>query len=128
MIFCCFFSYAQTLVKEPATVTLVSSKNIHEANELVVYLDGEIITDTWNKDDIIRIEIEIKADDVTRNVVKYLIRKSRFYVKAEKMENGSIFITMPQLAQEVYVNGRRLSEDIIYRILVPKNVLVIIKG
>ena len=121
------FSFAQILVKEPATVTLVSSKNIHEANELVVDLDGHIITEIWSRDDIVRIEMEIKANEVTRNVIKHLVRKNRFHVKMEKLEDGSVFLSMPKLEQEIYINGRRLSEDISYRLLVPENVIVKIK-
>ena len=118
------FSFAQ----EPTVVTLVSSKNIKNASELVVDLDGEIITDTWSKNPIVRIEMEIKVDDISKEVVKHLVTKRRFYVKTMVLEDGSTKIYMPNLKIPVYINGRLLSEDISYRLLVPENVLVRIKS
>ncbi len=117
------FSFAQ----EPATVTLVSSKNIQDATELVVDLDGEVITDTWSKDAIVRVEIEIQANDVTREVIKHLITKRRFVVKVLSLDNGSTTLYMPNLQLPVYINGHRLSEVISFRLLVPENVSVKIK-
>ena len=117
------FSFAQ----EPATVTLVSSKNIKDASELVVDFDGEIITDTWSKDAIVRIEIEIKADDVTREVIKHLIEKRRFVVRTLPLEDGTTLIYMPNVKLPAYINGNLVSESISYRLLVPENVLVKIK-
>ena len=117
------FSFAQ----EPATVTLVSSKNIKDASELVVDLDGEIITETWNKDAIVRIVIEIKADDVTREVVKHLIAERRFVVRTLPLEDGATLIYMPNVKLPAYINGVPVSENISYRLLVPENVLVRIK-
>ena len=116
-----------SFAQEPTVVTLVSSKNIKDASELVVDLDGEIITDTWSKNPIVRIEMEIKADDLSKEVVKHLITKRRFYIKTMVLENGIAKIYMPNLKIPVYINGRLLSEDISYRILVPENVLVRVK-
>ena len=115
--------YAQ----EPATITLVSSKNLDGATELIVDLDGEVITDTWAKD-YIRIEIEIKADDVSREVVKHLVRKGRFRAKAQNLNSESMLLNMPNLQLPVYINGNRLSEDISYKISTPKNVVIINKS
>ncbi len=117
------FSFAQ----EPTIVTLVSSKNIQNAVELVVDLDGEIITDTWNKDAVVRIEIEIKTNDVSKEVIKHLISKRRFAVNVLTLEDGSTTIYMPNIEFPVYINGHRLSEVISYRLLVPEDVLVKVK-
>ena len=73
---------------------------------------------------IVRIEMEIKADDLSKEVVKHLITKRRFYIKTMVLEDGTAKIYMPNLKIPVYINGRLLSEDISYRILVPENVLV----
>ena len=113
---------------EPAIVTLVSSKNIKDASELVVDFDGEVITDIWHKDSQVRIEMEIKVNDVSRAVVKYLVTKRRFVIKTQTQEDGSLLLFMPNLNLPVYINGRRLLEDISYRLLVPDNVLVRIKA
>jgi hypothetical protein len=95
---------------------------------MVVDLDGEIMTNTWNKNDIVRIEIEIKANNVTRDVVKHLVRKGRFYLQMEYAEEGTVILSMPNLLQKVTINGRALTEDISYRLFVPKNVMVKIKA
>ena len=118
------FSYAQ----EPATITLVSSKNIQDASELVVDLDGKIITDTWNKDALVRIVIEIKANDVSREVVKHLVSKGRFRIKTLQLDDGSMLLFMPNLKLPVFINGRKLTEDISYQIFVPENVVVKIRS
>jgi hypothetical protein len=112
---------------EPAVVTLVSSKNIKDASELVVDFDGEVITDTWHKGSQVRIEMEIKVNEVGRAEVKHLVTKRRFVIKSQIRDNGSVLLFMPNLNLPVYINGRRLSEDIRYRLSVPENVLVRIK-
>ena len=124
------FGYGQDAYRtneEPAIITLVSSKNIHDASELIVELEGEIITDTWNKDSIVRIEMEIKATGVTREVVKHLLTKRRFVIGTEIQEDGSILLFTPNLEFPLYINGRLISEDISYRLLVPENMLVRIR-
>ena len=113
---------------EPAVVTLVSSKNIKDAAELVVDFDGEIITDTWHKDSQVRIEMEIKTNEMSRAVVKYLVTKRRFAIKTQTQDDGSVLLFMPNLKLPVYINGRRLTEDISYHLLVPENVLVRIRS
>ena len=113
---------------EPAVVTLVSSRNIKDASELVVDFDGEVITDTWSKNSQVRIEMEIKTNDMSREVVKYLVTKRRFVVKTLTQDDGSVLLFMPNLKLPVFINGRRLSEDISYRLLVPENVLVRIRS
>jgi hypothetical protein len=118
------FSY----IHEPTVITLVSTKNIKDASELIVDFDGEIITDTWNKDNLVRIEMEIKVDDISRAVVKHLVSKRRFAIKTELLDDGSVLLFMPNLKLPVYINGHLLSEDISYRLLVPKNVVVRIKS
>ena len=118
------FSYPD----EPAVVTLVSSKNIKDANELVVDFDGEVITNTWKKDSQVRIEMEIKTNDMSREVVKYLVTKRRFIIKTQTQDDGSVLLFMPNLKLPVFINGRKLSEDISYRLLVPENVLVRIRS
>ena len=118
------FSYPD----EPAVVTLVSSKNINDASELVVDFDGEVITNTWKKDSQVRIEIQIKTNDMSREVVKYLVTKRRFIIKTQTQDDGSVLLFMPNLKLPVFINGRRLSEDISYRLLVPENVLVRIRS
>ena len=50
--------YAQ----EPATVTLVASKNCNKTTELIVDLDGVFTTEPWNNDHL-RIVMEIKTID-----------------------------------------------------------------
>jgi len=115
---------AFTVNNEPAVVTLISSKNINEASELVVDFDGEVVTNTWSKDKLVRVEMEIKVDDVSREVVKHLVTKRRFAIKKEVREDGSVLLFMPNLKLPVYINGRKLTEDISYRISVPENVLV----
>ena len=112
-------SYAQ----EPATITLVSSKNISQASELYVDLDGEISIDTWAKDNV-RVEIEIKANDVSREVIKHLVRKGRFRMKTQITDKETVRLYMPNLQLPVYINGKKLSEEISYKITVPKNVYV----
>ena len=119
------FSYAQD---EPSLTTLVSSKNIKDAGELVVDFDGEIITDTWNKDDLVRIVMEIKSDDMTKEVVKYLVSEGRFLIKTRQLDDGSVTLFMPNIKKEIYINGRRLSEDISYQLFVPENVLVRVRS
>ncbi len=121
------FSYAQDAMPEPAIVTLISSKNVKDASELVVDLDGDIYTDKWKKDNIVRIEIEIKANDITREVVKHLVKKGRFRVKTRQLENGSVLIYMPNVKLPAYINGRLLSEDISYKLLIPENLPVRIR-
>lgn len=113
--------------EEPAVIALVSSKNIHDASELIVELEGEIITDTWNKDTIVRIEMEIKATGVTREVVKHLMTKRRFVIGTQVQEDGSVLLFTPNLKYPVYINGVLLSEDISYRLLVPEDMLVRIR-
>ena len=113
--------------QEPATITLTSSKNINDAKELIVDLEGDIITDTWDKD-YIRIEMEIKADEVSKEVVKYLVRKNRFRIKTQYLNSESIMFYTPNLNLPVYINGRKLSENISYKISVPKNVSVFDKS
>jgi hypothetical protein len=119
------FSY----IHEPAVVTLVSSKKINEASELVVDFDGEIITDTWHKDNLVRVEMEIKVkNEVSYEVVKLLVRKGRYRINTLEQTDGSLLFFIPNLKDSVFVNGERLTEDISYRLLVPKNVLVRIKS
>ena len=113
---------------EPTIVTLVSSKNIKDAVELVVDFDGEVITEKWHKDSQVRIEMEIKVNDLSRAVVKHLVTKRRFVIKTQIQDDGSLLLFMPNLKLPVYINGRRLTENISYRILVPKNVLVRIRS
>ena len=115
--------YAQ----EPAIITLVSSKNLKNTTELVVDLDGEINTDTWTKD-YVRIEIEIKANDISREVIKHLVRKGRFRLKTQELNSESILLYMPNLKLPVFINGNKLSEDISYKISVPKGIKVINKS
>ena len=115
---------AFTVNNEPAVVTLVSSKNIQSASELIVDFDGEIMTDTWSKDKLVRIEMEIKVDDVSREVVKHLVTKRRFAIEKEAIGDGVVLLSMPNLKLPVYINGRLLTEDISYRLLVPENVSV----
>ncbi len=112
-----------TYAQEPATITLVSSKNLNGATELVVDLDGEFTTDTWTKD-YVRIEIEIKANDVSREVIKHLIRKARFCIKTQNIDSESMRLYMPNLQLPVYINGKKLSEDISYKISVPKGIYI----
>ena len=116
-----------TYAQEPATITLVSSKNLNGAVELVVDLDGEINTETWTKD-YDRIEIEIKANDVSREVIKHLIRKGRFLLKTQNNDSVSMRLYMPNLQLPVYINGNKLSEDISYKITVPKDVYITTKS
>jgi hypothetical protein len=119
------FSYAQD---EPSITTLVSSKNIKDAGELVVDFDGEIITDTWNKDALVRIVMEIKSDDMTKEVVKYLVSEGRFFIKTKHLDDGSVALFMPNIKKEIYINGSRLSEDITFQLFVPENVLVRVRS
>ncbi len=119
------FSYAQD---DASLTTLVSSKNIKDAGELVVDFDGEIITDTWNKDALVRIVMEIKSDDVTKEVVKYLVSEGRFMIKIKHLDDGSVALYMPNIKKEIYINGQRLSEDISYQLFVPENVLVRVRS
>lgn len=111
--------YAQ----EPATITLVSSKNINGATQLVVDLEGEVIADNWTKD-YIHIEIEIKANDLSQEVIKHLERIGRFQTKIQNLDLESMRLYMPNLKLPVYINGKKLSEDITYKISVPKNVII----
>ena len=106
---------------------MISSKNIKDASELIVDFDGEIITQKWQKDEQVRIEMEIKVNEVSREVVKHLVTKRRFVIKSEILEDGSVLLFMPNLKLPVYINGRQLAEDISYRLMVPENVQVRIR-
>ena len=121
-LFVCLTALGYT--QEPATITLVSSKNLNNAVELVVDLDGEIISDTWTKD-YVRVEIEIKANDISREVIKHLVKKGRFRLKTQELNSESILLYMPNLKLPVYINGNKLSEDISFKISVPKGVTLI---
>jgi hypothetical protein len=99
-----------------------------DAGELVVDFDGEIITDTWNKDALVRIVMEIESDDMTKEVVKYLVSEGRFLIKTRQLDDGSVALYMPNIKKEIYINGQRLSEDITYQLFVPENVLVRVRS
>lgn len=118
-----FISYAQ----EPATITLVTSKNVNDAGELFVDLDGKINTDVWTKTHV-RIVMEIKADGVTREVAKTLMRKGRFLIEVKSLDEQSVLLSMPNLQNPVYINGYKLTENITFRIFVPENLIVKFKS
>jgi Mn-containing catalase len=115
------FSFAQ----EQETITLVSSKNLNGATEVFVDLHGNVQAEIWNKD-YIRIVLEIKTNGVTREVVKHLMTKKRFKISSYKKDQNSLKLSNPNIVLPVYINGRRLKEDVNYKIFVPRNTLVTI--
>jgi len=117
------FSFAQ----EQETVTLVSSKNLNGATEVFVDLQGNVQTESWDKD-FIRIVLEIKTNGVTREVIKHLMTKKRFKVSSYKEGQDSLQLSNPNLTLPVYINGKRLKESVSYTIFAPRNVLVVINS
>ena len=121
LIFFSAFSYNN----EPTIITIVSSKNIKKASELIVDFEGEIVTDTWNKDEYVRIEMEIKVEEIGIESIRYIKSELRRYlVKKMKVNDESVMLSMPNLKDSIIINGRILKEEIYYRLLVPKNVTV----
>ena len=122
LILMVLFSYAQNQEK----ITLVSSKNLNGANTLFVDLYGKVQTESWDKD-FVRIILEIKTKGVTREVVKHLVSKKRFYINSYKTDQTSLKLSNPNISLPVYINGRQLKEDINYKLYIPHNAIVIVK-
>jgi len=113
------FFYAQKQSK----LTLSNFQDIYNANALIMNLEGEIITKNWNKDYVL-IQMEIRANDVSLEVAKYLVSKERFCLRLLPLEDGSLVLYMPNFQLPVYINGQRLAEDISYQVFVPENITV----
>ncbi len=119
MILSSTFFYAQ----EPSVTKLKNSQNIFDASTLYLELDGDINTEIWNKDYVL-IQMEIRAKNVSLEVAKHLISKERFCFKLQALEDGSLVLFMPNFKLPVYINGRRLTEDISYQVYVPQDLKV----
>lgn len=121
-IFMSLFANAQA----QETVTLVSSKNLHGATEIIFDLQGEVKTESWDRD-FIRIVIEIKTKGVKKETIKHLIAKGHFKIASSKTSNNNLELLSPNVLMPVYINGQKLRKDISYQVFVPQNTAVIIK-
>ena len=119
---------AESGLEEPSVTTLVSTKNIYDASELVVDLNGEVFTETWNTKERIRIEIEIKTTGLSKEVIKHLIRKRRYVFKIQQLAPLSMLLYMPNIDLPVIFNGEHLVEIISYRLKVPEGVTVRVRA
>lgn len=115
------FFYAQEPVgqPEPATFNLVTFQNVGDSADLYVDLDGVVNAEIWDRDYML-IEMEVRASNVTLEVAKYLIGKERFCLKLYPLQDGSLVLYMPNLRLPVFINGKRLSEDVSFKVFVPK--------
>ncbi len=117
------FSFAQ----DQETVTLISSKNLYGATQVFVDLYGNVQTESWDQD-FIRIVLKVKTNGVTREVVKHLMTKKRFKITSFKKDLSCLQLSNPNLTLPVYINGKRLKEDVNYTIFAPRNIRVVINS
>ena len=102
--------------------TLVKSFNLNGNNSLILDLEGEVNVQHWNKE-LVRVQIHIKAEDITDSVLKALIIAGRYNLLERVGEDGFV-ISSPELHKEITIRGQRLKDHITYTVYAPETVIV----
>ena len=114
LILVSFFSFAQ----EQETVTLVCSKNLHGATDVVLDLNGTVTTSFWDKD-YVRITIQIKSNGISKEVIRYLMTQKRFNVSGMRVSDYIFEISMPNIELPAFINGQKIQEEVSYHVILP---------
>lgn len=112
--------FAQTIEK-----TFVRSFNLMGAQEAVLRLDAPVEVKTWNQS-IARVQMTVGLQNGSESMLRSLAQAGRYNLKGQ-LENEQYLINVPGLEREVRVNGKTLTEDIVYVVFVPDNVRVTIE-
>ena len=112
-----------TLTAQQANKTLIKTINIEDAKLLKVDVDGMIKTASWDRENLIRVQMEITYENASVHVMKYLITKGRYNIKLEKPS----LILQPNYTDKVQINknGDLLIEKVTYTFFLPDDVELI---
>ena len=107
-----------SFAQDQETVTLVCSKNLHGATEVLLDLDGEVTTEFWDKD-YVRVVIQIKSNGVSKEVVKHLMTTKRFNVSGMRINENTFELSMPNITLSAFINGQKLQEEVSFQLFLP---------
>ncbi|MFT4663796.1 MAG: Flp pilus assembly secretin CpaC [Polaribacter sp.] len=113
----CLTVFAQSVER-----TLVKSFNLKGNTSLVLDLEGDVDVQHWNND-LVRVQISIKVENVSDAILKSLIVAGRYNLNSTEGENGFV-INAPSLEKEVKLRGQLLKEHLSYTIYAPESVSV----
>ena len=116
IIFVTSFMYGQT------EKTVVKTFNLQGNNSIILNLDGAVEIKEWNESTL-RVYMNIKLNNSTVHMLKYLLTQGRYNLKLENSSKG-FMMTSPGRKQNVVINknGDILSETVTYTVFVPHNV------
>jgi len=115
-------AFAQQLTEK----TLVKAFNLNGNDLVVLNIDGDIEVQQWSNK-IMRVQIDIAAENVPDATLKSLVTAGRYNLKATETSDG-LQIDAPGLKRKVTLRGEELKEHISYVVFVPENVMVNIKN
>jgi hypothetical protein len=123
----CLLCYLTAANAQTSSKTLVKTLDITGVETLFVDLDGEIITENWDRDNFARIQIAITYENASVNIMTFLISKGRYNLELSPKIENSFAIYQPNYKDNIQINkdGSLLIEKISYTFYVPENVKII---
>ncbi len=109
--------------QQTGELTLTSNFKVSNELRLDLELEGEISTEYWNKE-YVKIEIQIKSDVEKLSVLRCLKSQGRFKVEYTPQRFASILVSMPNLYKTITVNNRKYTEQMTFKVYVPKGILI----
>lgn len=98
--------------------TLIATVEPGESNMVFLNLPGEVETQVWDRN-YIRIEIELTTNLDNEEVFEYLKKTRRYQVEKSYNNYYSIVLNLPNLMEEIFVNGKALAESFKFKIMTP---------
>ncbi|MEN0002952.1 MAG: hypothetical protein AAF798_02365 [Bacteroidota bacterium] len=121
-IFALTFLVTTTLVAQQAEKTLVKAFNLQGHDLIQIELDGPVEVRTW-KQNILRVQMVIKLENGSENLLKSLVQIGRYNLKSGIGEQG-FHIFAPNMKREVKIGGKVINESLTYVIYAPEGVQV----
>ena len=111
-----------SVTAQNAQKTLIKSFNLKGSNYVELNFDGKVAIKEWNNTTL-RVQMGIELQNSSVHMLKYLITKGRYNLKAVETEKG-MTISTPGRQKKVVVNkkGDKLQETVLYTVYIPANV------
>lgn len=112
---------------QQANKTLVKTLNIDGVETLFVDLDGEIIIETWDRDNFARVQIGIIYENASTNMMIFLISKGRYNLSLTPDATSAYKVNQPNYKEDIQINkaGNLLIEKLTYTFFVPTGVNIV---